>query len=144
MIHDFLVDCRKDKHIKTSLDAVERILFTTAKHCLEIKNIIKRYTRVLTKNGLIKNVVLRRQELRKLSNLKHRDPLNITLREKYYIVLKQYKNVPKQKRKECYHTKISELENIVDNSNSRNFWTCPKSMAESLRYFIFCTDVVLI
>ena len=59
MIHDFLVDCRTDKHINSSLDAVERILFTTAKHCLEIKNIIKRYTRVLTKNGLIKNVVLR-------------------------------------------------------------------------------------
>ena len=59
MIHDFLVDSRPDKHVNSSLDAVERILFTTAKHCLEIKNIIKRYTRVLTKNGLIKNVVLR-------------------------------------------------------------------------------------
>ena len=41
MIHDFLVDCRTDKHINSSLDAVERIRFTTAKHCLEIKNIIK-------------------------------------------------------------------------------------------------------
>ena len=59
MMHDFLVDCRPDKHINSSLNAVERILFTTVKHCLEIKNIIKRYTRVLTKNGLIKNVVLR-------------------------------------------------------------------------------------
>ena len=76
--------------------------------------------------------------MRKLSNLKHRDPLNITLREKYHIFLKQYKNVPKQKRKEYYHTKISELENVVDNSNSRNFWSFPKSMAESLRSFIVC------
>ena len=59
MIHDFLVDCRTDKHINSSIDAVERILFTTAKHCLKIKNIIERYTRVLTKNGLIKNFVLR-------------------------------------------------------------------------------------
>ena len=59
MIHDFLVDCRTDKHINSYLDAVERILFTTAKRCLKIKNIIERYTRVLTKNGLIKNVVLR-------------------------------------------------------------------------------------
>ena len=59
MIHDFLVDCRTDKHINSSLDALERILFTTAKHCLKIKNTIERYTRVLTKNGLIKNVVLR-------------------------------------------------------------------------------------
>ena len=30
MIHDFLVDSRPDKHINSSLDAVERILFTTA------------------------------------------------------------------------------------------------------------------
>ena len=33
MIHDFLVDdSRPDKHISSSLDAVERILFTAAKH----------------------------------------------------------------------------------------------------------------
>ena len=46
MIHDFLVDSRPDKHINSSLDAVERILFTTAKHCLKIKNVKKRYTRL--------------------------------------------------------------------------------------------------
>ena len=142
MIHDFLVDCRTDKHINSSLDAVERILFTTAKHCLKIKNVKRRYTRLSSvssnKKWFDKECRLKRHELRKLSNLKHRDPLNITLREKYYIVLKQYKNVPKQKRKEYYHTKISELENMVDNSNSRNFWSCPKSMAESLRSFIVC------
>ena len=38
MIHDFLVDSRPDEHINSSLDAVERILFTPAKHCLKIKN----------------------------------------------------------------------------------------------------------
>ena len=63
MIHDFLVDSRPDKHINSSLDALERILFATAKHCLKIKNVKRRYTRLssvrLTKNGLIKNVVLR-------------------------------------------------------------------------------------
>ena len=63
MIHDFLVDSRPDKHINSSLDTIERILFTTAKHCLKIKNVKKRYTRLSSvssnKNGLIKNVVLR-------------------------------------------------------------------------------------
>ena len=67
MIHDFLVGSRPDKHINSSLDAVERILFASAKHCLKIKNVKRRYTR------------------------KHRDPLNITLRENYHTVLKQYK-----------------------------------------------------
>ena len=36
-IHDFLVDSRPEKHINSCHDAVERILFTTAKHCLKIK-----------------------------------------------------------------------------------------------------------
>ena len=45
MIHDFLVDSRPDKRINSSLDTVERILFTTAKRCLKInKNVEKRYT----------------------------------------------------------------------------------------------------
>ena len=42
-IHDFLVDSRQDKHINSFYDAVERILFTTAKHCLKIKNINKHF-----------------------------------------------------------------------------------------------------
>ena len=52
--------------------------------------------------------------------------------EKYHTVLKQYQNVLKQKR-EYHHTKISELENMVDNSNSRNFGNCLKSMDDSMK-----------
>ena len=123
--------------INSSLDTVERILFTTAKHCLKIKNIKKRYTRLSfvssNKKWFDKECRHKRHELRKLANLKHRDPLNITLRENYHTVLKQYKNVLKQKRKEYYHTKISELEDMIDNSNSRNFWNCLKSMDDSMK-----------
>ena len=60
----FLVDSSPEKHNNSSLKAVERILFTTAKRSLKRKS-KKRYicTRLssvsLTKNGLIKNVVLR-------------------------------------------------------------------------------------
>ena len=143
MIHDFLVDCRTDKHINSSLDAVERILFTTAKHCLKIKNVKRRYTRLSSvssnKKWFDKECRLKRHELRKLANLKHRDPLNITLRENYHTVLKQYKNVLKQKRKEYYHTKISELENMHGRwLKQPKFLELPKSMAESLRSFIVC------
>ena len=38
--------------INSSLDAVERILFTTAKHCLKIKNVEKRYTRLSSVNDI--------------------------------------------------------------------------------------------
>ena len=83
------LDSRSDKHINSSLDAVERILFTTAKHCLKIKNIKKRYTRLSSvssnKKWCDKECSLKRHELRKLAYLKHRDPLNITFREKYYV-----------------------------------------------------------
>ena len=93
MIHDFLVDSRPDKHINSSLDTVERILFTTAKRCLKIKNVKKRYTRLFSvssnKKWFDKECRLKRHELRKLANLKHRDPLNIMLRENYHTVLKQ-------------------------------------------------------
>ena len=122
--------------INFSLDTVERILFTTAKHCLKIKNIKKRYTRLSfvpsNEKWLDKECRLKRHELRKLTYLKHRDPLNITLREKYHSALKQYKNVLKQKR-EYHHTKISELENMLDNLNSRNFGNCLKFMDDSMK-----------
>ena len=122
--------------INSSLDTVERILFTTAKHCLKIKNIKKRYTRLSfvlsNKKWFDKECRHKRHELRKLADLKHRDPLNNTLMEKYHTVLKQYKNVLKQKR-EYHHTKISELENMVDNSKSRNFGNCLKSMDDSMK-----------
>ena len=42
MIHAFLVDSRPDKHINSCHDAIERILFTTAKHCLKTKNVKKK------------------------------------------------------------------------------------------------------
>ena len=73
---------------------------------------------LLTKKWFDKDCRLKRHELRKLVNLKLRDALNIILREKYHTVLNQYKSLLKEKRKEYYHAKISELEKTVDNLNS--------------------------
>ena len=134
LIHDFLIDSGPDRNINTSLDAVENIILTTAKRCLKIKVIKKRHVRLpANKKWFDKDCRLKRHELRKLANLKHRDPLNITLREKYHTVLNQYKSLLKEKRKEYYHAKISELEKTVDNSNSRSFWNCLKSMDDSVQ-----------
>jgi len=69
--------------------------------------------------------------LRTLAKLKHRDPLNVTLREGYHTVLKQYKSLLTRKKNENYQSKISELKSTVDNSDSRNFWNCLKSMEDS-------------
>ena len=85
MIHDFLLDSGPDRNINTSLDAVESIILTTAKRCLKIKVIKKRHLRLpANKKWFDKDCRLKRHALRKLANLKHRDPLNIMLREKYH------------------------------------------------------------
>ena len=61
-------------------------------------------------------------------------PLISRLRKtEYHTVLNQYKSLLKEKRKEYYHAKISELEKTADNSNSRSFWNCLKSMDDSVQ-----------
>ena len=157
MLHDFLTDNRPDRNVNTSLAAVENILitrcnekiktygkfrpelcnctrYTTAKRCLKIRGVKKRHIKSSSnKKCFDKERRLKRHELRKLANLKHRDPLNITLREGYHTVLKQYKSLLTRKKNEHYQTKISELENTVDNPDSRNFWNCLKSMDDSVK-----------
>ena len=66
-----------------------------------------------------------------MSNEKHRDPLNATLREKYDIVLQQYKKLLAHKRNEYYNNKLSELE---DNVQFGKFWNCLKSMDGTIKY----------
>ena len=77
---------------------------------------------------------LKRHELRKLSNEKHRNPLNTTLREKYHIVLQQYKKLLAHKRNEYYNNKLSELEDITYNLDTKKFWNCLKSMDDTIKY----------
>ena len=68
-----------------------------------------------------------------MSNEKHRDPLNHTLREKYHIVLQQYKKLLIHKRSE-YYNKLSELEDITCNWDTKKFWNCLKSMDDCIKY----------
>ena len=77
---------------------------------------------------------LKRHELTKLSNEKHRNPLNITLHEKYHIVLQQYKKLLTHKRNEYYNNKLSELEDITYNLDTKKFWNCLKSMDDTIKY----------
>ena len=86
------------------------------------------FNHLQTKNGLIKNVVLKGHELRKLANEKHRDPLNAT-----HAVLKQNKTLLNNKRNEYYNNKISELEDTTLNSDKKHFWKRLKSMDESVK-----------
>ena len=117
-----------------NLDAVENILVSTAKRCLKIKTAKKRRCKISSnKKWFDKGCRYKRHELRKLSNQKHRDPLNNTLREEYNNVLKQYKNLLKHKRNEYYSNKICELENTVEDSSNKSVWNCFKSMDNTMK-----------
>ena len=122
------------RNVDMNLQAVENILISTAKRCLKIKTAKKRRCKISSnKKWFDKECRYKRHELRKLSNQKHRDPLNNTLREEFHNVLKQYKNLLKHKRNECYSNKICELENTVENSNNKSFWNCLKSMDDTMK-----------
>ena len=62
--------------------------------CWHEQNTKKRRCKIsLNKKWFDKECRYKRHELRKLSNQKHRNPLNSTLRKEYRNVLKQYKNL---------------------------------------------------
>ena len=71
---------------------------------------------------------LKRHELRKLANKKHRDSLNPIKRDQYYDTLTQSKKLLNSKKNNYNNAKISELEKTADNSDAKTFWKCLKSM----------------
>ena len=56
--------------------------------------------------------------MRKLSNQKHGDPLNPILREEYHAVQAQYKTLLNSKKNEYYNTKILELEDSAEHTDT--------------------------
>ena len=100
LIREFLNDNESPANVNISLKKVENIFIATAKRRLKIKT-IKKHKRVqlsTNKKWFDKECRLKRHELRKLANQKHRDPLNVIIREEYHTVLKQYKNLLNNKR----------------------------------------------
>ena len=72
--------------------------------------------------------------MRTLANQKHRDPLNNTLRKDYHNDLGlQYKTPLIQKRSKYFRNKICELENTVENSDSKSFSNCFKSLRDTMK-----------
>ena len=134
MINEFLDDAVPSENVITSLDAVETIFTTTAKRCLKIKTTKKRRHKIsFNKKWFDKECRLKRHELRKLANKKHRDPLNFTLREEYHTVLRQYKDLLNHKKNEFVNYRLLELENTVDDSDNKRFWNCLKSMDDTIK-----------
>ena len=77
------------------------MLISAAKRCLKIRTKKNRAKMkpVSNKKWLDKEYRFKKHELRKISNQKHRDPLNANLREQYHdYTLKAYKKLLNKKK----------------------------------------------
>ena len=120
LIREYINDGTQIHDVNASLEKVEDILITTAKQCLKIK-ISKKHNRIKSssnKKRFDRECRFKRNELRKLSNQKHRDPLNPILREEYHAVLTQYKTLLNSKKNEYYNAKILELEDSAQHTDT--------------------------
>ena len=92
---EYIDDDTPIQDVNTTLEKVENILIIAAKKCLKIKTGKKRrrIKPMSNKKWFDKECRFKKNELRKLSNQKHRDPLNANLREKYHVVLTEYKKL---------------------------------------------------
>ncbi len=63
--------------------------------------------------------------LRQLSNKKHKEPANQTLRLAYSDCLKNYKKLICNKRDQYYEAKIDEIDESIDQNN---FWNLFKNL----------------
>ena len=71
-----------------------------------------------------------RNELRKLSNLKHAKPLDLSTRQSYHIKLKQFKKLLKTKKRSFHDEVLTQIENNKDTSM---FWKLLNSADETIK-----------
>ena len=132
LIREFME--RNTEDVNVSLDDAVNILTATSKICLKIKTkrSRKRIRITSSKKWFDRECQLKRHELRKLSNQKHRDPLNSELREKFHKILNDYKKLLDSKRKEFQKEKTLQLDELAFNPDKVSFWSCLKSMNDTI------------
>ena len=91
----------------------------------------KRIKKASNKKWFDSECRLKRHEVRKLSNQKHRDPLNSEIREKFHQTLNEYKNLD-LKKKNFQKEKTKELDEISSNPDKSLFWSCLKSIDDTI------------
>ena len=111
----------------------QNILLETSRKSLKIKK--NRHRQKITNNAqkkwFDKDCRVKRHHLKKLANLKHKDPNNIQLRQKYHDALKSYKKTLEMKRNEFRNNKIDELEKASQNDYNL-FWKILKNSSDDI------------
>ena len=104
------------------MSKVGNILLSAAKSSLTRKTLksrckIRNHT---NKKWFDKECKLKRHDLRKIANLKRRDPLNHKIREEYHLILSEYKSLLRRKQQNYKNEKLNQLSNT--DINSQTFW----------------------
>ena len=117
--------------INAAASKVEYILYSAAKNSLKRKNAKRRFriTKHINKKWFDKDCRLKRHQVRKLANLKHKDPLNESIRYEFHNVLKEYRNLLKNKQHTCKNEKLTELSNT--DIHLQTFWKTFKTLPET-------------
>ncbi|KAL9982766.1 hypothetical protein ACROYT_G004864 [Oculina patagonica] len=125
---------RSSEDVNVSLDDTMNILTATSKICLKIKSkgIRKRIKKTSNKKWFDRECRLKRHELRKLSNRKHRNPLDPELRDKFHKTLNDYKKLIDSKRKKFQDEKTLQFDELALNPDKESFWSCLKSMSDTI------------
>jgi hypothetical protein len=122
-----------DEGVNDCLNTFQDLILEAGKKSLKIKNIRKRnkIKNISNKKWFDKDCRLKRHEVRKLANQKHRDPMDIDLRNRYHLELKAYKSILKLKKEEFHEQKLIELESTAGN-DPNSFWKVLQTMDDEL------------
>ena len=111
---------------------VNRILFAAATKSLKRSKVKrrKRIFNVVNKKWFDKECRLQRHAVRKIANLKRRDPMNADIRKSYHETLTAYKMLLKTKQENYRNEKLNEL--VKCQNDSVSFWNVFKTLPESI------------
>ena len=114
---------RSTEDVNISLENVMKILTETSKLCQKIKakKTYKRIKKSSKKKWFDCECRLKGHELRKLSNEKHRDPLNSELQERYHKTLNDYKKLLDTKKTGFHKEKTLQLDELALNPDKASF-----------------------
>ena len=118
---------RSTEDVNISLENVMKILSETSKLRLKIKakKTYKRIKKTSNKKWFDCECRLKGHELRKLSNEKHRDPLNSELRKLgYHKTLNDYKKLLESKKRGFHKENTLQLDELALNPDKASFWNC--------------------
>ena len=101
------------EEVNVSLDDAVNILTATSSR--------KRTKATANKKWFDRECSLKRHELRRVSNQKHRDPFNSELREKFHKTLTDYKKLLDSKRRAFQTEKCQKLDGLGLNPNNASF-----------------------